>query len=494
MGYYENPPIINMYGDPNKANEGIASFGRSIGDALTNVAKIKALQAKEAEESLAKQREKKNKALLGFNNRLDNWSDKQKTGTPLMDEAKTLIQDDIIRSADASIALDTVTNKEERAKLQKIKDEAPNTMKITSEFGTAVAGEVATWRTLTPAKLNVAGGWGVNANDEELEPRTETLNILSGMNTEYENSNVKYYKNDAGQLMVKATGKRKDGYNLDYEINVVDYLNSVNSGTGGFLQKIDEVKDYTTQAMKGVIDQKSKQILGDFLIPGERAAKRKMGDDRQRSIYGQIVDEEKVMDKIKEQASITAQGYLTAGGTANLRALLNSTLKQGTKFYDGVFKDKGDTEQLKILTNALAENTFSTMTQDMEYSYENGKKVFYGGPGLQAFNEKIESPKANKTTKGGPGAVGTPGTTKVFSEGDINEYVKEYASLAKTGGKTGAGSFTVEIPGPKGGKGKEISFFVENGKIYNSKSTKPVSLTDFKNFLRKQTYGPKPSL
>lgn len=491
MGYYENPPIINMYGDPNKANEGIANFGKSIGDAFTNIAKAKALQAKEAEESLAKEREKKNRALLGFNNRLDNWSDKQKTGTPLMDEAKALIQDEIIKSADASIALDTVTDKNERAKLEKIKGEAPTTMKLTSEFGTLVSGEVATWRTLTPAQLNVAGGWGVNANDKDLEPRTETLNVLSGMNTEYKNSNVKYYKNDAGQLMVKATGERKDGYILDYEINVVDYINSVNSGTGGFLQKIDEVKDYTDQAMKGIIDPKSKQISVDFLVPGERAAKRKMGDDRQRAIYGQVVDEEKAMDKIKEQARITAKGYLTAGGTANLRALLNSTLKQGTKFYDGVFKDKDEPQQLEILTNALAENTFSTMTKEMEYSYENGKKIFWSGPGLQAFNEKIESPKANKAAKGGPSA---PSTTRVFSEGDIDEYVKEYASLAKTGGKVGAGSFTVEIPGPKGGKGKEISFFVENGKIYNSKSTKPVSLTDFKNFLRKQTYGPKPSL
>ena len=121
MGYYENPPIINMYGDPNKANEGITNFGKAIGDAFSNIAKTKAIQAKEAEASLAKGREKLNKAILGLNNEMDNWAKNQPVGAPLLDEANDLIRKDNIDSADANIALDTVTDKAERDRLEKIK-------------------------------------------------------------------------------------------------------------------------------------------------------------------------------------------------------------------------------------------------------------------------------------------------------------------------------------------------------------------------------------
>jgi hypothetical protein len=480
-----------MYGDPNKANEGIANFGKSIGEGLNNVAKIKALQAKEAAKSLAKLQEGKNKALLGYYDRLDNWSKKIPPGSDLMDSATRLLQNNAIKGADAEIALTTVTDSEERNKLYKIKKKVESNIDLTGEFGKNVGEETATWLTLKPLQLNTAGGWGINASDQELEPKTESMNILSGLNTAYKSHAVNYFEQEDGTLMLNVKGEREDGYNLDYNINVVDYINARRSGAGGFLQKIDDVKDYTTAALKGIYDPKLKGINPDFLEPQEGFAKLPMGPDRQRSIYGQRVNEEKTMDKIKEQASITAQGYLTAGGSANLRALLNSTLKKGTKFYDGDFKDKSNEEQLDILTNALAENTYSTLTDKMEYSYENGQKVFWSGPKLKVFVEKIEKPKINKATKDKP--VGMT-SSRVFSEDDVEEYVKEYGSLAKTGGKVGAGSFSVEIPGPKGGKGKEVSFFVENGKIYNSKSTKPVSLTDFKNFLRKQTYGPKPSL
>jgi hypothetical protein len=291
--------------------------------------------------------------------------------------------------------------------------------------------------------------------------------------------------------MVKATGKRKDGYVLDYSINVVDYINSVNSGTGGFLQKIDEVKDYTDQAMKGITDPKSKQILGDFLVPGERSAKRKMGDDRQRAIYGQVVDEEKVMDKIREQAQITAKGYLTAGGTANLRALLNSTLKQGTKFYDGVFKDKDEPTQLRILTDVLAENTFSTMTRDMEYSYENGKKIFYSGPGLQAFNEKIEKPKAVKTIKDDAN-VGQ----RTFSKDKMAFYYNKVKDMYKT--KNPDTHFSINIPGPNGGAGKDYEFYYDakvGGVVTDKDNTSPISLKAFTKWMKENNARTKkPSL
>jgi len=261
MGYYENPPIINLNRGSEKIAAGFANATNSIVDALIKRGDRRREEEKEQKLTIKKLQEEKNKVDLYYNDYISNWSKDQPQGNPTIEQSKALLQQKIQMAADARIALTMETDPTKRKDYLKTISNAESFMDIAGKFGKNAAGEILTYRQTPGIAMNTPGGWAVNADDENLGKTTDTLNVLSGMTQEYENHNVELV-DLGGTFAVKISGKKKDGKTFENVVNASDYLNSDGSGTGGFLQKVENVDEFRKQSLNSIIDKETGKITG----------------------------------------------------------------------------------------------------------------------------------------------------------------------------------------------------------------------------------------
>jgi hypothetical protein len=404
MGYYENPPIINLNRGAERIAAGAASAANSIAEALIKRGDRKREEEKEQKLTIKKLQEEKNKVDLYYNDYMSNFSKDQPAGNPIAEQTKAMLQQKIQSAADARIALTMESDSNKRSQYLKVISDAESFMDIAGKFGKNAAGEVLTYKQTPGIAMNTPGGWAVNADDKNLGKVTNTLNVLSGLTQEYESHNIELI-DKGGTFAVKVSGKKKNGESFENIINANDYLNSDGSGTGGFLQKVENVDEFRTQSKKNIVNEKG-VILETFLGPKTETVKIESEGESYQIRGARRLNEERIRKEIKSQAEIKAAGYIRANDQASLRALINSTLGKGPSYYDNNFKGIIDpAEQTRQLSILLEENAFQSFVGNYKTTKENGKTIYWGGEG-----EPMVIPKG-KATGGGSGLGSGDGLT-----------------------------------------------------------------------------------
>jgi hypothetical protein len=440
MGYYENPPIINLNPGAEKIAAGAASAANSIAEALIKRGDRRREEEKEEKLTIKKLQEEKNKVDLYYNDYMSNFSKDQPAGNPIVEQSKALLQQKIQMAADARIALTMESDPAKRQEYLKTVRDAESFMDIAGKFGKSAAGEILTYKQTPGIAMNAPGGWAVNADDENLGKTTDTLNVLSGMTQEYENHNVELV-DLGGTFAVKVSGKKKNGQSFENLINASDYLNSDGGGTGGFLQKVENVDEFRKQSLKNIVDEKTGEISATFLDPKMETVKLPSGGGDEYEIIGaQRLNVNAVKSRIREEATIKAAGYLRGGDTASTRALINSTLEMGPGYYDKVFKKIESVDAQKAeLARLLEENAFKDFVKGYRTTVVNGETVYWGGNGKPRMVPS--ETKSAKSSGGKSSGAKTTGTIK--NQQAFNERVENLIKTKK-GGIT-KGGFTLGL-------------------------------------------------
>ena len=488
MGYYENPPILNLNSGADKITAGIMDAADSISKAFIKRGEDRREEEKERKLSIQKIQDAKNRTDLEYAETLSNWEIKNPSdNSDISTQARAMLQSKIKLAADAKIALTMETDPAKREEYLKHITNANKFMDVAAKAGKGFGMEAATYGDTSAIAMNVPGGWAVTGDGETRRNRTYALDIMSKRTGGFENSGVRLI--DKGDHFdAEFYGKRK-GEETEFKttISSLDYLNSDENGNGGLLHKVENANEFFTDAKKSVYDAESGRILDKMVDPELKTVD--IGNGYQLA-EAKRLNLPLATEEIRKKAAIKASGYMKANKPSDMWSLVNWTLGMGEGYYENKFLKADDgrllttEEQQAKLTNLLTEKAVANMTGTLRKT-NNGQDIWVSG-----IEQRVKEGKITKGTSGGKVTESTaPRSNRVFSEDEVNEYVKEYANLAATKGKVGSGRVVVDIKGPKGGKGKEVEFFVQNGKIYSDKSTRPVSLTDFKNFLRNQTYG-----
>lgn len=403
MGYYENPPIINLNTGAEKIAAGAASAANSIAEALIKRGDRRREEEKEQKLTIQKLQDQKNKTDLYYNEKLSDWATKNiSTGNEVDKKVRGLLQDKIQKAADAQIALTMENDPTLRSTYLKVIRDADTFMTTAANFGKNVAMDTATWRENAPGiAIGVAGGYVVNGkDDDEIYQRTSAVEILGGMTNAYDNSTVDII-DEGGTFSLKISGKRKGatkGFN-DLIINADSYLSSDKEGGGGFLQKVENIDDFHKVAKKGLLDEKG-DIIPSYLSGTTETVYVPGKGDKYKLEFAQKFNTENAKAEIKKQSDIKASGYLRVDKESSLRALVDYTLKQQPGFYDKNFKGKDPEMQKELLSGLLTNEVFNTMTRDMEKtSDKDGNTIYWGGKQL---NKTLEKPV--KVGKSGSGA------------------------------------------------------------------------------------------
>lgn len=484
MGYYDNPPIINMNPGADKIASGFASAANSIADALIKRGERKRQEAKEEKITLDKLRDEKNKVDLFYSDAMSDWAKNQPANNPISEQSKVLLQQKIERAADARIALTMESDAAKRSEYLKIIRDADGFMDTASKFSKNLAGELARYKTTPGIAMNTPGGIAVNASDDDLESTTDSLNILSGFTQKYKDHKIELV--DKGSTFaVKISGVNEAGKQFEKIVDATDYLSSENSGTGGFLQNVENVDDFRKQSLRNIVDPKSNEILPGFLgFKTETVKLPSAGGDVYELVGARRLNEKAIRNKINEEASIKASGYLRGGDTASTRALINSTLEMGPSYYDKVFKQIPTVEGQKAeLTRLLEENAFKSFVKKYDTTIENGQTVYWGGDS----NTKMVPKETKSTGKAGLSEAKGSGSNSAFSEDQINQYMENFKALYNNPDVP----FVVEIQGPQGGI-REETFYVDQKtrKIMSDKSNIGFTPTSFKKYLRSKKTKP----
>jgi hypothetical protein len=491
MGYYENPPIINLNSGAEKIAQGIMSGANSLAEAFIKRGERRREEEKEQKLTIQKLQDQKNKTDLYYNEKLSDWSSKNTdTGSELDKKIRSMLQQKIQYAADAQIALTMETDPTKRASYLKTIKDADTFMTTAANFGKSVAMDTATWRENAPGTaVGVANGWVVNGKDkQEIFARTGAVEILGGMTNAYDSHNIDII-DEGGTFSLKLSGKRKDTQEefKDLVINANSYLGSDKEGGGGFLQKVENVDEFHKTAKKAVLDDKG-DILPSFLNATTETAYVKSAGDKYKLEFAKKLNVDNVKAEIQKQSNIKASGYLRADKEASLRALLDYTLEKQPGYYDDTFKKLEPAQKQQVLSQILTDDVFTKMTRDMEQTTDkDGNTVYWGGKELR---KTLEEPKETKLSGGSKKATeetAATGSGRVFSEDQINEYMQMYKSLYNNPD----GQFVVEIQGPKGGV-REETFYVDpkTRKIVSDKNNVGFSPTSFKSYLRNKRIKP----
>jgi hypothetical protein len=471
MGYYENPPIINFTEGYNKVTEGIISASRSISEALIRRGERERL-------TIEKLQQQKNEVDLAYNSKLSEWDAKTPIGNDeLNSKIHGLLQQKIQLAADSRIALLSETDNAKRAEYLKHIRNADVFMSNASTFAKNIAMDTATWRENAAAiTVGAQNGWVVNGKDaKEIEARTGAVEILGGLNQLYDDHSIDI-EDTGDSFKLKIKGKRKgseEGFELP--IDARSYISSDEGGAGGFLQKVENLDEFTKMSKKNLVDDKG-NLKENFLSQNIETAKI---NNQYQIVYGQRLDTEGIRKEIQKQASIKASGYLRADKEASLRSLLNYTLKQGPEFYDTTFKVLETVEQKQaMLTELLTNQSFNSITSDLHRTKE-GDNTVYWGPSSQI--DLIEPTKPNKNDKNpaGPTSSSNAGTTIDPQNYDLA--LKAYDNAAGGSGD----KFDVILTGPKGGSILKTFEVLEDKDGKNRIFYNNVSYTreDFRKFL-----------
>lgn len=445
MGYYENPPIISPGEGYNAITAGILSGTKALAQGF--MARGERIREREKEDRLTIQKlqNEKNKTDLHYNSVLSDWKKKHsQIGFGVDEQITTMVQKKIQDAADAQIALTVESDKDKRRGYLKLISDADVFMNNATEVSKSFAMESASWGETSANSVGVAGGWTINGDLDQIKGRRAALEITNGRDGLYENKTMSVDEDGTGTgFNIKFTGRVK-GETEDFTpvvINSASYLKSYNGGTGGFLSKVEGLDDFIKTSQKEILDDKGKIFTGLLepkfetkdLPPQEGSSGRGIKDVYQ-IVEGQRVQTDYIRSKIKEAADIKAAGYLKADKQQSLSTLLEYTLKKEPGFYKNEFlrKETGvDTEgkktyelrtvaeQQEMLSNLLTDSSLNKITNDFKYTYENGKKVFWG-PDSKV--EKKEKPTAASLEGDKPEKQ--PPTT--YQEDYFNEIISGY--------------------------------------------------------------------
>ena len=398
MGYYDNPPIID-FSQGYDYSKGILEASNAFVQGMNARADRKRQEEQKQELTLKRLQERKYEVDLAYNDKLSDWSVKQKnTNSEVDNQVYGIVQEAITTAADNRIRLLNETNPAKRQEyLQSIRD-ADGLMNNTGQFAKVLAGQVATWRLNTPAiKVGEIGGSVVNGKDAtEILDNTAVLEVLGGMSKDYTDTKISVERS-GDSVMLNVSGKRmKGGSGLGNKL-MVDFNKTINSkefntadedANNGFLLPVESDDTFIKQAKETIFDEKGKDIIPawlsettythDLLSKGNSDAKGK-GDIYQIR-NGKMLQEEAIKKEISKKAEVTATGLMSAAGSkpSTLRTYINYTLKKGPEYFDKYFATiKDPTAQKEELAKMLTDHAWSKMTRELESSVIGGKKVYW---------------------------------------------------------------------------------------------------------------------
>lgn len=397
MGYYDNPPLIDMNPGADQITAGILSASNSIAQGLLKRGERREQAEKEEALTLKKLAAQRNEVDLAYAESVSDWKSKTSLLGKGVDEgALQTIEKYNTEAADARIALLNESNPAKRKELLNLVTRANEFMQNTYNFAKALGGETATLREqVNSANFNQPGGYSINGPIDQLENRTMFATIMSGMDQTY--SDVKIdYQPDGANFNISISAKDKSGKLLSYSLNSDAYLKADASKTGTFLQKVENINDFGDNVSKSLYDPKT-GMYQTYLDQNVQTAR--VGGNK---IYsGQLLNTEAVKAEIAKKADIKAKGYLQSGNEAGIRALVNYTLAGDPTYYDSQFKTLNADQKQKKLTDLFTERGFDTVTKELFTSDGPNKQKMYWGPDTRVVNEKIE--KAPTASNGGGG-------------------------------------------------------------------------------------------
>jgi len=422
MGYYENPPIINLNPGADKITAGIMDAADSVSKALIKRGEDRREEEKQRRLSVQKIQEEKNKTDLYYSEKLSDWEIKNPSdNSDISSQIRSLLQSKIKIAADAKIALTMETDPAKREEYIKNITNANKFMDVAAKAGKGFGMEAATYGDTSAIAMNVPGGWAVTGDADKRRDRTSALDIMCKRTGNFESHGVKLI--DKGDTFdVEFFGKRK-GEDAEFKtsINASDYLNSDDNGNGGLLYKVENTSEFFDDATKSVLDSKSGKIYDNFIAESEQDVNLGNG---YRLAKARKLDLEAVESEIYKKADIKAAGYLKANKPTDMWSLVNWTLGMGEGYYEKVFpRDQAPEIQQAALAKLLTEKAVGNMTKKFRKT-NDGQDIWISGE-----PQRIKAEKAASST----GGSGTAAPKLGAREKSQLEFQREVEKVAKAG-------------------------------------------------------------
>lgn len=393
MGYYENPPILNLNPGADKITAGIMDAADSISKALLKRGEDRREEEKQRKLSIQKIQEEKNKTDLYYSEKLSDWEIKNPLdNSDINSQIRTMLQDKIKMAADAKIALTMEADPAKREEYLKYITNANKFMDVAAKAGKGFAMETATYGETSAIAMNVPGGWAVTGDMTKRKDRTSALDIMSRRTGNFESHGIKLI--DKGDTFdVEFYGKRKgEEGEFRTSINASDYLNSDENGNGGLLYKVENSNEFFDEATKTVLDSKSGKIYDNFIATNEQDVN--LGNGYQLA-KARKLDLDAVRSEIYKKADIKASGYLKANKNTDMWSLVNWTLGMGEGYYETKFpRDQAPAVQQEALAQLLTEKAVGNMTKKFRKT-NNGQDIWVSGE-----PQRIKEAKAKGATGG----------------------------------------------------------------------------------------------
>lgn len=426
MGYYENPPIINLNSGAEKIAAGFSNAANSIAEALIKKGDRKREEEKQRRLSVQKIQEEKNKVDLSYAEKLSDFDIKNPTNQKddIALQIRTMLQDKIRVAADAKIALTMETNPAKREEYLKHITNANKFMDVAAKAGKGFAMEAATFGETNAIAMNVPGGWAVTGDELTRKDRTSALEIMSNRTGHFKSYGRKLI--DKGDHFDVEFYGQRDGEDKEFRttINSLDYLNSDDNGNGGLLYKVANSTEFFDHATNTVLDSKSGKIYENFIDGNEQDVN--LGDGYKLA-KARKLNLSAVESEIYKKADIKAAGYLKANKPTDMWSLVNWTLGMGEGYYEKVFpRDQAPEVQQAALAKLLTEKAVGNMTKKFRKT-NDGKDIWISGTPEEIKVKKVSSSTGSSSS----GPKGLTATEK--NQGNFNARIKDVISSGQGG-------------------------------------------------------------
>ena len=483
MGYYENPPILNLNPGADKITAGIMDAADSISKALLKRGEDRREEEKQRRLSIQKIQEEKNKVDLFYAEKLSDFDIKNPTNQKddIALQIRAMLQDKIRLAADAKIALTMEADPTKREEYLKHITNANKFMDVAAKAGKGLAMEAATFGDTNAIAMNVPGGWAVTGDELVRKDRTSALEIMSNRTGHFKSYGRKLI--DKGDHFDVEFYGQRDGEDKEFRttINSLDYLNSDDNGNGGLLYKVENSTEFFNDATKTILDSKSGKVYDNFIDGNEQDVN--LGNGYQL-IKARKLNLDAVKEEIYKKADVKAAGYLKANKPNDMWSLVNWTLGMGEGYYEKVFpRDQAPEVQQAALAKLLTEKAVNNMTKGFRKT--NNSQDFW----ISGVPQEIKTTKTKTSKSKGSATNNRPvGSQRIFSDEEINDYMNQYKALYKSP----KGQFVVNIPGPRGGAGVDETFYVdpESRRIVSDRNNVGFSPTTFKEYLKSKKTRP----
>lgn len=421
MGYYENPPIIDLNPGADKITAGIMDAASSISKAFIKRGEDRRDEEKERRLSIQKIQEEKNKVDVSYAEKLSDWQIKNPSdNSDISAQIRSMLQGKIKMAADAKIALTMETDPAKREEYLKHISNASKFMDVAAKAGKGFGMEAATYGDTNAIAMNVPGGWAVTGDMDKRKDRTSALDIMCKRTGNFDSHGVKLI--DKGDTFdVEFYGKRKgEEGEFRTSINASDYLNSDDNGNGGLLYKVENTNEFFDEASKSVFDKKTSKLYENFIEVEPKDVNIGGG---YLLAGARKVDIDAIRTEVSKKANIKAAGYLKANKPTDMWSLVNWTLGMGEGYYENKFPRLAPPEvQQEALSQLLTDKAINNMTAKFKKT-NDGQEVWFGGE-----QRKIKAEKATGSISGGakPVKVGAREKSQL-------EFQREVERVAKAG-------------------------------------------------------------